>query len=183
LKPPRVRVLLGAYIGETPMASKAYNRSERKKARRWDMPPEGLWISPTGKMEPVNEHLLALAERPDIFGLSEQEVRGADEKALRKLGERLIMQGWTRYRYLNGKYLFEVDNVRNRIATIEKVLQAANAIPQEELVIAQFSPHQEFNCTVEDLYEGKLSERSIFQLAAKKATCTWAFSYGRKIGS
>ena len=81
-----------------------------RSANRWSLPPEGLWVSPTGKMESVNEHLMAIAERPDLFGLSPNEVKGADELALRAIAERLITQGWTRFRYLDGKYLFEVDN-------------------------------------------------------------------------
>ena len=153
---------------------KTYNRSKRL-SNRWSLPPEGLWISPAGKMESVNEHLLALAERPDIFGLTQQDVAGADEKSLLALGERLIVAGWTRYRYLDGKYLFEVDNAKNRAGIIERVLQKAQAISQEEVVITQFSPHQEFSGTVGALYDG-----SIFRFANKKAVCKWAFSYDRR---
>lgn len=146
-----------------------------RSASRWSLPPEGLWISPNGKQEPVNEHLMAIAERPDLFGLDSQEVRGADEKALRAIAERLITQGWTRYRYLDGKYLFEVDNAPHRARIIEDVLQQANAISQEEVIVTQFSPHMEYSGTVAQLYE-----RTMFRSASKKPTCKWAFSYGRR---
>ena len=149
---------------------------KKKKEDRWslpDLPPEGLWISPAGKRESVNEHLMAIAERPDLFGLSRREVEGADEAVLRKIAERLIAQGWTRYRYLDGKYMFEVDDARRRTGTIEEVLMSAHALPQEGIFVVQFSPHMEYEGTVGDLYE-----RSLFRFANKKPVCKWAFSYG-----
>ena len=139
------------------------------------VPPEGLWISPAGVQMPVNEHLTALAEVPEQFGLSQQEVAGADERVLRRLAERLITQGWTRYRYLDGVYHFEVDDFNRRVGPIEKVLELAQALPQEEIFIVQFSPHKECHGTVADLYE-----RALFRCASKKPVCKWAFSYPGK---
>ena len=143
------------------------------KNSRWSLPPEGLWVSPTGKMEPVNERLMAIAERPDLFGLAPQEVKGADELALRKLAERLIAQGWIRFRYLDGVYNFEVDEARRRMDIIKNVLAQANAIPEESVFISQFSPPKEFQGTVGDVYDSH-----ILRLANKKRLCKWAFSYG-----
>jgi hypothetical protein len=146
--------------------------AKKRKNDRWSLPPEGLWISPAGVQMPINEHLMALAEAPEQFGLSQQEVAGADEMVLRKIAERLISQGWMRFRYLDGVYNFEVDDARKRVATIEEVLAAANAIPEEAIFVVQFVPPKEYQGTVADLYE-----RSLFRLANKKRACKWAFSY------
>ena len=74
-----------------------------KKIER-GLPPEGLWISPDGVEVPVVEHLIALQQEPERFGLSPRDVAGARIEQLRVLAEDLIRSGWTRFRFLAGAY-------------------------------------------------------------------------------
>ena len=143
------------------------------KNDRWSLPPEGLWVSPTGRQEPVNEHLLAIAERPDIFGLSKQDVAGTDEKALQKIAERLIKSGWTRYRYLDGVYNFETDSASTRMKVIKNILEQAKALPEESVFIVQmFAFPKEYEGKVKDVYDG-----TILRFANKRRRCAWAYSF------
>lgn len=118
--------------------------------RRFSLPPEGLWISTTGKRYEISEHLLALKERPGDFGIPERDVATQDIEGLRNVAEGLIGQGWTRYRYLDGRYSFEVDDAIRRMRIIEDVLMDAKAYPDEDVWISQVSPLKE--------YQGKVSE-------------------------
>lgn len=138
------------------------------KASGFDLPPEGLWVSPGGKMMPVQEHLLAIRDRPDLFGLSRNEVpRNLDQ--VRKIAEDLISKGWTRYRYLDGKYHFEVDAARKRIGLVDEILGKAHAIPQELVVITPLGG-KTLEGTVQDVLD-----RVIMRFAAKKMD-KWSWS-------
>jgi hypothetical protein len=138
----------------------------------WSLPPEGLWISPSGQRHGVNEHLLAIRELPEEFGLSGQEVRGLDLDAIRQLAEGLIATGWTRYRYLDGVYHFEVDGAKKKIGVIDDVLSLARAIPLEQLVITQRLSPRTFKGTV-----GDFLDRTVFRLAKKNVKAdSWAWT-------
>lgn len=141
-------------------------KNQGENCMGWSLPVEGLWVSPSGEMRDVNEHLLALKEDPEWFNLSNVP-NSIDE--LRKLAENLIANGWVRYRYLDGVYNFEVDNARNKIQIIEKILAKAHAIPQEEIAISEING-KFYQGKVEDLYE-----RSLFRFASKKIH-KWAWS-------
>lgn len=124
---------------------------KRKKAS--SLPPEGLWISPEGERHDINEHLMAIRERPEDFGLSLRDVAGQDIDGLRRVAEDLIGQGWTRYRYLDGRYHFEVDSATRRMRIIEDVLMEAQAHQDEEVWISQVSPPQEYQGKVSEVYD------------------------------
>ena len=141
------------------------------KVSGFDLPPEGLWVSPEGKMMPVQEHLLAIRDRPDLFGLSRQEVP-QDLDQVRIIAESLITKGWTRYRYLDGRYHFEVDDVRKRIGLIDDILGKARAIPQELVVITPIGG-KTLEGTVQDVFD-----RVIMRFAAKTMD-KWSFSSRR----
>jgi len=139
------------------------------EAKGFDLPPEGLWVSPSGKMMPVQEHLLAIRDRPDLFDLSRNEVP-QDLDQVRKIAENLISKGWTRYRYLDGKYHFEVDDVGKRIGLIDEILGKAQAIPQELVVITPMGG-KTLEGTVKDV-----PDRVIMRFAAAKKMDKWAWS-------
>jgi hypothetical protein len=117
------------------------------------LPPEGLWISPEGKMIPVVEHMPTIQQYPELFGLRKSDVRGLTLQQLRELGEELILDGWIRFRYLSGKYHFEVARAKPKIRMIEDVLVEANAQTDEEVRISQAAPRKEFVGSVGDVFE------------------------------
>jgi len=122
------------------------------------LPPEGMWISPEGDAFQVIEHLLAIKENPEIFGLPVREVRNADVKALRTLAVGLIRSGWTRFRSMGGVWAFEVDRAKAKIGLIEEILVKHQAYPQERVVISQATPKKDYQGSVSDLYD-----RSMFR--------------------
>ena len=127
--------------------------SKGLEGRMKSLPPEGLWISPEGKMIPVVEHLPTIQQYPEMFGFRKSEVRGLSIQDLRELAEELILDGWVRFRYLSGKYHFEVARAKPVIRLIEDVLVEAQAQNDEEVRISQASPKKEFVGTVEDVFE------------------------------
>ena len=141
-----------------------------KKIER-GLPPEGLWISPDWVEVPVVEHLIALQQEPERFGLSPRDVAGARIEQLRVLAEDLIRSGWTRFRFLAGAYAFEVDNAKRRIGIIENVLADARAYGRETVVISQAVPKREFEGSVDDVYE-----RRIFMWQENPARNRWRFT-------
>lgn len=152
-----------------------------KKRNLWDMPPEGLWISPTGKSVNMNEHLIAIRDDPDSFGIPYSEVESIKGLPmedqidyLRKIADGMISQGWTRYRYLDGTYHFEVDDAQRRHSVIDDILARANAAPQESLIVSQVLSPRTFEGTVESFFEGNFYRVHAF---AKKDP--WAFSSRR----
>lgn len=140
----------------------------KAKASGFDLPPKSLWVSPDGKMMPVQEHLLAIRDRPDLFGLSRNEVP-QDLDQVRKIAEGLIARGWTRYRYLDGRYHFEVDDARKRIGLVDKILGKAHAVPQGLVAITP-TGGKTLEGTVQDVLD-----RVIMRLVAKKMD-KWAWS-------
>ena len=158
-----------------PARQDAWNlpRSPKKpKQDIWSLPPEGLWISPSGQRHGVNEHLLAIRESPEEFGLSGKEVRGRNLDAIRLLGEGLIADGWTRYRYLDGVYHFEVNDAKNKISVIKDILSLARAIPHEQVFITQRLSPRAFKGTV-----GDFLDQTIFGVADKSAEAdAWAWT-------
>lgn len=125
------------------------------KRHKSDLPPEGLWVSPEGDYIPVVEHLLALQQQPEAFGLPDS-ARGADIPQLRELAEGMIRSGWIRFRYLAGTYAFEVDRARRRLSAIVDILVEANAFDRETLAISQAKPIDEFRGTVGDVHKGRI---------------------------
>lgn len=117
------------------------------------LPPEGLWISPEGRMIPVVEHMPTIQQYPQLFGLSKSDVHGLTLRQLRGLGEELILDGWIRFRYLSGVYHFEVGRAKSKIRLIEDVLVEASAVTDEEVRISQAAPRREFVGTVGDVFE------------------------------
>lgn len=118
-----------------------------------DLPPEGMWISPSGRKYEITEHLLALRERPDLFGLSRKDTAHADIPGLRAIAVDLIDSGWVRFRYLDNKWFFEVDNETRRHGTIEDVLTRCGAHSFEEVQISQTRPTLELSGTVADVFD------------------------------
>ncbi len=144
---------------------------KRKKKRSFpqELPPEGLWITPSGKRIVVIEHLLALAEFPEVFGLAGQPK--LDTKELRDLAEGLIAEGWVRYRFLSGTHAFELRDARDRVSVIEDVLAHVGAHEFESVSISQPEPLREWNATVADVFN-----RSIFRFSNNPRRNTWRFS-------
>lgn len=140
-------------------------KKKKKRKDACDLPPEGLWISPNGKQFEVVEHLMALRERPDLFDLS-GDYRHADTEELRDMAVELIKSGWTRFRYLDGTYFFEVDNAKKRMALMEDVLSGCGAHEFEDVIISQLqAPATDYQGTVADLYDRKIMR---FQSNPKK---------------
>ena len=138
----------------------------------WGPPPEGLWISPSGRRHHVNEHLLAIRESPLEFGLSDWDVRRLDLDAIRKLAEGLIAKGWTRYRYLDGVHHFELDDAGRKTGVIGDVLGLARALPMEQLAITQQLSPRTFEGMV-----GDFLDRAILGLAGTSdAADDWAWA-------
>ena len=136
-----------------------------------ELPKEGLWISPFGKQFDVTEHLEAIRNHPEIFNLSENETNTNDIQQLRDIGEKLIQDGWIRYRQFEMTFFFECNNIQRNRGKIEDVLSQASTFPSGERVeIAQMSPHAIFQGTVQDFYDNNLTK------AAKTlAIHKWAF--------
>jgi hypothetical protein len=94
-----------------------------------------------------------IQQHPELFGLTEADVRGLTLQDLRELGEKLILDGWIRFRYLSGKYYFEVARAKPKIHLIEDILVEAQAQPDEEVRISQALPRREFVGTVADVFD------------------------------
>ena len=143
------------------------------KARKTDLPPEGLWISPfggrhCGRKHPIVEHVLAIRSDPEVFGLTRRDVSALDLGGLRDLAIGLIRRGWTRFRYLDGRYMFEVDSAEKRIPVILGVLADAGAHDQEEAWVSQVSPLAEFQGRV-----GEVRDRRILRNPVEALKPTW----------
>ena len=121
-----------------------------------ELPPEGLWISPTGDYIAVVEHLAAIASDPDVFGLPDSYRDSGNIKVLRDAAEDLIRGGWIRFRYLSGVYLFEVDSIQRRLGTIEDVLVKVGAFEGESVSISQAEPKADYEGTVQDVYDKRI---------------------------
>jgi hypothetical protein len=117
------------------------------------LPPEGLWISPDDRWIPVIEHMPTIQQHPELFGLRKADVKGASLQDLRAIGEELILDGWVRFRYLSGKYHFEVARAKAKIRLIEDVLTDAQAQLDEEVRISQAAPRREYVGTVADVFD------------------------------
>lgn len=140
-------------------------KKKKKRKDACDLPPEGLWISPNGKQFEVVEHLMTLRERPDLFGI-DSSYRHADVPDLRDIAVEMIDSGWTRFRYLNGTYHFEVDSAKRKLAMIEDVLASCGAHDFEEVVISQTQGAEtDLTGAVADVYDKKIMR---FQANPKK---------------
>jgi len=117
------------------------------------LPPEGLWISPKGRKIPVVEHMLAVHNYPEEFGLSRRDVAGASIPALTTICQNLIRRGWVRFRYTDGTYSFEVDDVERREAIIESVM-GGEGVAFERVILCQATPRREHRGSVEDFRWG-----------------------------
>jgi len=143
-------------------------------------PADGLWISPEGRAVPVFEHMLSIREKPEDFGLTQQDVAHiqnvkdpSDWAALREIALKLIDQGWVRYRYQGGTYHFEVDDVRRKMRVIDDVLLWAGAYDKEPVLLVDRSGRN-LRGTVEDV-----RTRSIEKMASKKFD-KWAWSTAKR---
>lgn len=136
------------------------------------LPPEGLWISPTGRRIPVVEHLLAIQQYPELFDVDVS--RHADVRELRDVAETMIRRGWVRFRYLSGTYAFEVDKARDRMGLIADVLASARALSFETVLISQVTPVRDFEGTVDDVYN-----HTILGSQANPAKNGWRFTRSR----
>ena len=128
------------------------------KAPDEELPPEGLWISPSGEVIPVVEHLIEIQRNPEPFGLSPREVDQRSMEELRDIARFLIRDGWTRFRYLSGIWHFEVDQAKPWISIFKDILVQGNAYPQEQVAIAQASPKRDYRGTVAQFHD-----RSMFR--------------------
>jgi hypothetical protein len=135
------------------------------------LPPEGLWVSPDGEPVPVIEHLLALKEAPETFGLSVRDVERSGLIELRELAVKIIKEGWTRFRFLSGVWNFEVNSIRNKKDLIEEILVTPQAWPQERIVISQASPKRDYQGSVSQFYD-----RSMFRHYELGHLSRWRFS-------
>lgn len=133
-------------------------RKSRAAPEEPGLPPEGLWISPSGDAIPVIEHLIEIQQNPEPFGLAPKDVERRSIKDLRQIARSLIQDGWTRFRYLSGTWNFEVDQAKLRISLIQEVLVQGKAYPEERVVIAQLSPKRDYQGTVAEFYD-----RSMFR--------------------
>lgn len=135
------------------------------------LPPEGLWVAPDGEGIPVIEHLIALKEEPERYGLSPRDVQKAGIKELRELAVGLIKEGWTRFRFLGGVWNFEVDSVKMKTGLIEEILVTHQAWPQERIIVSQVSPKRDYQGTVAQFYD-----RSMFRHYELGRLNRWRFS-------
>lgn len=135
------------------------------------LPPEGLWVSPDGEGIPVVEHLLAIKQEPERFGIPQREVRTAGIDELRALSVKLIKEGWTRFRFLGGVWNFEVDTVKMKKDLIEEILVSHRAWPQERIIISRMSPKRDYQGSVVQFYD-----RSIFRYYERGRLNRWRFS-------
>ena len=145
--------------------------AKKKRKHRCDLPPEGLWVDPAGRRFEISEHLMAIKQRPDIFGLSETDVSRADIPQLRDLAVALIESGWMRFRYLDGTWAFEVDSAKRRMGDIEDVLSDCGAHGFERVTISQLKPMREFDGTVNEVFD-----RTIMRFQENPKKNPWRFS-------
>lgn len=120
------------------------------------LPEEGLWISPTGERIPVREHLLTIQDHAELFDLSPTEVSGVGIDGLRNVAVRLIDASWTRFRYLDGVWNFEVNDAKRKLELIRAVLADCGALEHETVSICQTAPFAEFTASVADLQSAGL---------------------------
>lgn len=123
---------------------------------RKKLPPEGLWISPEGDKIPVVEHLITIQHHPEIFGLSERDVRHSTIEGLRAIAEALIRDGWVRFRHFGDSYNFEVSSGRRKRDVIEDVLALSGATSEDRVFISQAEPRKEFRGTVGDVFDERI---------------------------
>jgi hypothetical protein len=112
---------------------------------------EGLWIAPDGTAIPVIEHLLAIAHEPEAFGLLPRDVKNQTVEGLRKIAERLIREGWVRYRSLSGDHLFEMCKLDKDL--IDDVLTGGQALEGDRVIIETVSPKREYRGSVQEWRE------------------------------
>lgn len=100
------------------------------------------------------EHGIDIQRHPEVFGLTERDVRGATLEDLRKIAvEKLIMEGWLRFRFLDNEWNFEAGFVQNALERIEEILTVHNAQPHELVKIEQVKPKREYKGTVAEFYD------------------------------
>jgi hypothetical protein len=110
---------------------------------------EGLWISPEGEKFPVTEHLVAIQRHPHLFGLSAWDVNGQSIEGLRLVALRLLADGWVRYRHFGPDlHMFETESTDRRV--IDELLTAAEALPDDRIVVHVRTPRGEFRGVVRD---------------------------------
>lgn len=135
------------------------------------LPPEGLWVSPNGKRTSVIEHLIEIQHHPETFDLTAREVKGASIQDLHAIAVKLILGGWTRFRFLSGVWNFEVDSVRVRRQLIEDILVAHQAFHLERVVISQATPKKDYQGSVAQFYDQSMFRH--YALGGRRATSTW----------
>jgi hypothetical protein len=130
---------------------------------------EGLWIDPEGESYSVVEHLIAIQQDPTFFGLSIRNVRHQTVEGLRKIAEKLIVDGWKRYRYLAGDHLFEMLKLDKFL--VDSVLTDTQALPSDRVIIETVKPRREYRGTVAQWYD-----RSMLRSYETNPKRGWRFS-------
>src|SRR3990170_1849178 len=128
-------------------------RMPREEFEDKGLPPEGLWVSPDGRKISVIEHLIEIQHHPETFGLSRRDVKGASIQDLHGMAVKLILDGWTRFRFLSGVWNFEVDSVKRRRQLIEDILVTHQAFHLERVVISQATPKRDYQGSVAQFYD------------------------------
>jgi hypothetical protein len=145
-----------------------------KKPEVPPLPPEGLWISPSGEIINVTEHLEAIRNRPQAFGLLKSDVRSNDIRHLRNIGVTLIRAGWVRFRTLDLTFHFEVDSVGARRKIIADVLDSTSTCPDvEQVIITELQRRVIVAGSVTEFRQDRLYSREEKDLLQHRQ---WAFS-------
>lgn len=134
------------------------------------LPPEGLWVSPNGKRTSVIEHLIEIQHHPETFDLTAREVKGASIQDLHAIAVKLILGGWTRFRFLSGVWNFEVDSVKVRRQLIEDILVTHQAFHLERVVISQATPKRDYQGSVAQFYDQSMFRH--YELG-RSSSSTW----------
>jgi hypothetical protein len=133
------------------------SKDDRKQIASRELPPEGLWVSPTKQFINVVEHLEAIRNRPEMFGLSKQDTDTNDLQKLGNIATTLIESGWIRYRQLDLSFLFEVASLTDASSIISGILEKGSTYPEHERVeVSQLAPPR--------LYAGSVREFRLNQL-------------------
>lgn len=98
-------------------------------------------------MIPAVEHVGELRSEPEPFGLSPKDVAGTSLPQLKKIAIGLIREGWTRFRFIDGCYRFEICRLDDRTrALMVGVLRKCGVVPREQISISVLDPLAEHEC-------------------------------------
>jgi hypothetical protein len=145
-----------------------------KKPEMPPLPPEGLWIAPSGEKIHVTEHLEAIRNHPRSFGLLEREVCSNDIRCLRDIAVILIRSGWVRFRTLDLTFHFEVESLDLSNKIIIDVLDSVSTCPgAERVAVTELRGKRTVAGTVAEFKAGELQAAEPEDLLQHRQ---WAFS-------